>query len=244
MIRGIYTNAGAMHSLQLKQEVTANNLANSTTTGFKKDGVFRKHLVDHATILRQNSTDFKNLQDVDEVGTDFSQGSLIPTGNQFDVALDGRGFFTVETPNGFAYTRNGNFNIDQNGFVSTLSGYRVMGTTGPVQIAGNEVIFGEDGSINVDGAIAGFLRIADFQDLGELNKLGDGLFDAAQGAEQQADLTQVTVRAGFLEESNVEVVQSMVEIIQISRDFDSNQKSITMQDQTVDKAVNEIGRLR
>ena len=90
MIRGIYTNAAAMNSQILKQEVTANNLANANTTGFKKEGVFRKYLVDHDTILRQNAADFKNLEDVDAVIIDFKQGELYPTSNPLDTAIEGR----------------------------------------------------------------------------------------------------------------------------------------------------------
>ncbi len=244
MIRGIYTNAGAMHSLQLKQEITANNLANVNTTGFKKDGVFRKFLVDQDTVLRQNATDFKNLEDVDAVKVDFSQGTLLTTGNPLDTAIDGSGFFSVQTPNGVRYTRNGNFSIDQNGFLMTGNGYRVIGNNGIVQIVGNEVMFGEDGSVNVDGNLNDMLRIVDFPRPYELKKLGDGLFEAVPDSEQLAAQGGFVIRQGFLEQANVEVVQEMVEIIKVSRDFESNQKAISMQDSTLDKAVNEVGRVK
>ncbi len=151
MLRGIYTNAAAMNSLQLKQEVTANNLANANTTGFKKDGVFRKHLVDHDTILQQNSTDFKKLEDVDEDHTMHQQGNLTPTGNPLDTAFEGDGFFVVQTTDGTRYTRNGNFQLDENGILITGNGYQVLGNNGTMLLQGQSIFIGDDGAVQVDG---------------------------------------------------------------------------------------------
>ncbi|MFC1556553.1 flagellar basal-body rod protein FlgF [candidate division KSB1 bacterium] len=244
MIRGIYTNAGAMLSNQLKQEITANNIANVNTTGYKKDGVFRKYLVDHATVLRQNATDFKNLEDVDDVFTDFSQGALIPTENPLDTAIDGSGFFAVQTPSGVLYTRNGNLSIDQNGFLMTGNGYLLQGNIGPIQVLGDEIAFNEDGGVFVDGALVDVIQIVDFPQPYQLNKIGDGLYEAAPGTAQIASTDQFKLRQGFIEQSNVEIIREMVEIIRVARDFESNQKSITMQDATVDRAVNDVGVVR
>jgi len=243
MIRGIYTNAASMLSLQLKQEVTANNLANANTTGFKKDGVFRKYLINHDTILRQNATDFRHLEDVDGVITNYSQGALYATGNKLDVALEGAGFFAVQTPNGERYTRNGSFTRDQNGYITTASGYFLLGANGPVQAQGQEVFIGDDGSVNVDGNMVDVLRIVDFPEPYRLNKIGDSLFEAEEGAARLTSTDQFRLHQGYLEQSNVETVEEMIKIIQVSRDFDSNQKSISMQDTTLDRAVNDIGRV-
>ncbi|MCP4723560.1 MAG: flagellar basal-body rod protein FlgF [bacterium] len=243
MIKGLYTNAAAMVSLQLKQEITANNLANVNTTGFKKDGVFRKYLVDYATILKQNATDFKNIEDVDAVVTDFSQGDLIPTSNPLDTAIKGSGFFVVETPDGIRYTRGGNFTLDQDGFITTQEGYRVMGNNGPVQIAGNELFLGDDGTVTVDKNFIDVLRIVDFPQPYNLNKLGEGLYEAEPGTEFDQTVDNFKIRQGFVEMANVETVEEMVKIIQTFRDFEANQKSIQMQDTTLDRAVNDVGRL-
>lgn len=244
MIRGIYSNAAAMISLQLKQEITANNLANANTTGYKKDGVFRKYLIDHNTILRRNATDFRNIEDVDEVLVNFRQGSIQPTGNPLDTAIDGDGFFAVQTPQGVRYTRNGNFQLDQNGLLVTGNGYFVLGANGPIQLQGQEVMIGDDATVSVDGNLIDVLQIVDFPRPYQLNKIGDGLFEAAEGTAAPLNTTQFKVRQGALEQANVEIIEEMVEIIRTARDFETNQKSITMQDTTLDRAVNDIGRVQ
>lgn len=244
MIRGIYTNAGSMLSLQLKQEITANNLANSNSTGFKKDGVFRKHLIDHDTILRQNATDFRNLEDVDGVEINFKQGELYATGNSLDTAIEGKGFFTIQTPDGIRYTRNGNFSLDQDGFIVTSNGHYLLGTNGPIQALGDSIFIGDDGSVSVDNNLVDVLRMADFPEPYILSKIGNTLFEAADGTESATAAGSFKIRQGYLEESNVEMIQEMVNMIQLTRDFDSNQRSITMQDTTLDRAVNDIGRVQ
>lgn len=244
MIRGIYTNAAAMNSQILKQEVTANNLANANTTGFKKEGVFRKYLVEHDTILRQNAADFKNLEDVDAVIIDFKQGELYPTSNPLDNAIEGDGFFVVQTPRGVRYTRNGNFQRDQDGFLITGNGYPVLGIEGLIQLEGQNVFIGDDGTVAVDEELIDLLQIVDFPRPYRLNKIGDGLFEAEEETAFQLNIDQFKLRQGHLEQANVEIIEEMVNLIQTARDFETNQKSITMQDTTLDRAVNDVGRIR
>lgn len=244
MIRGIYTNAAAMNSQLLKQEVTANNLANANTTGFKKEGVFRKYLVDHDTILRQNATDFKNLEDVDAVIINFQQGELYPTSNPLDTAIEGDGFFVIQTLRGVRYTRNGNFQLDQDGFLVTGNGYPVLGVEGLIQLEGQNVFIGDDGTVTADEELVDALQIVDFPKPYRLNKIGDGLFEAEEETAFQLNTDQFKLRQGYLEQANVEIIEEMVNLIQTARDFETNQKSITMQDTTLDRAVNDVGRVR
>jgi flagellar basal-body rod protein FlgF len=244
MLRGIYTNAAAMNSLQLKLEVAANNLANANTTGFKKDGVFRKHLVDHDTILRQNASDFKGLEDVDAIHTLHKQGGLTPTGNPLDTAFEGDGFFVVQTPEGMRYTRNGNFQLDQDGILVTGNGYQVQGFNGPMLLQGQSIFIGDDGTVAVDGATIDLLQIVDFPKPYIFNKLGDGLYEAEEGTAIQLNIGQFIVRQGVLEDSNVEVIEEMVALIRTSREYETNQKSITMQDETLSRAVNDVGKVQ
>ncbi|RKY87056.1 flagellar basal-body rod protein FlgF [candidate division KSB1 bacterium] len=241
MIKGIYTAASGMVSLQLKNEVITNNIANVNTTGFKREGVFRKTLIDKVKILKMNSGDFVNLDEVDEVRIDFKQGNLYSTGNPLDTAIDGKGFFSVQTPNGIRYTRNGSFTIDNERYLTTTNGYRLLGQNGPIQINGQNVFIGDDGSIIVDGQIVENLRIMDFPEPYVMNKIGDGLFEADET--QAIPARNFKIKQGFLEESNVNAVKEMVDLIELSRDYDSNQRTITIQDSTLDKAVNEVGRI-
>ena len=127
MIKGIFTTAAGMRYLQLKQEVTANNMANVNTTGFKKDGVFSRLLRNNQEIMKMNASDFKHIEVVDETRTIHSPGSYHSTGNPMDYAIEGEGFFSVLTPHGIRYTRNGSFMVDQNNLLVTSNGYPVLG---------------------------------------------------------------------------------------------------------------------
>ena len=115
MIKGIYTSASGMQYLNLKQEIIANNLANISTTGFKKESAFRKTLRNIEKIIAMNAADFTNLEEIDIVRTDHSQGVFNVTNNPLDFCIEGSGFFAVETLNGTRYTRNGNFILDKRG---------------------------------------------------------------------------------------------------------------------------------
>jgi len=245
MIKGIYTSASGMQYLQLKQEVITNNLANISTTGFKKEGVFRKTLIDMEKVLRMNSTDFVNLDEVDEVRTDYSQGSFKVTNNPLDFAIEGDGFFVVETLNGIRYTRNGNFLIDGDNYLVTTHGYRILNENNlPIQITDGDVFIGDDGSVMINGEIVSVLNITDFPKPYNLLKMGDGLFEDLSGAGLTPDFDTYRIRQGVLEDSNVNVIEEMAKMINTIRDFETNQKLILAQDQTLDRAVNEVGRLR
>jgi len=244
MIKGIYTSASGMQYLQLMQEVIANNLANVSTTGFKKEGVFRKTLIDMERILRMNSTNFVNLDEVDEVRTDYSQGSFKVTSNLLDVAIEGDGFFAVETLNGIRYTRNGNFLLDGDNYLVTIHGYRILGENNlPIQITEGDVFIGDDGSVTVNGEVAAVLKITDFSKPYNLLKVGDGLFQDLSGTGFTPDFDTYRIRQGVLEDSNVNAIEEMAKMINAIRDFETNQRIILAQDQTLDRAVNEVGRL-
>jgi len=245
MIKGIYTSASGMQYLQLKQEIIANNLANVSTTGFKKEGVFRKTLIDMEKILKMNAADFVNLEEVDEVRTDYSQGSFKVTNNPLDFAIDGDGFFVVETLNGIRYTRNGNFLLDGDNYLVTTHGYRILDENNlPIQITDGDVFIGDDGSVMVNGEVTAVLNITDFPKPYNLLKMGDGLFEDLSGAGLTPDFDTYRIRQGVLEDSNVNAIEEMAKMINIIRDFETNQRLILAQDQTLDRAVNEVGRLR
>ena len=245
MIKGIYTSSSGLQYLQLKQEVIANNLANISTTGFKKEGVFRKTLMEREKILKMNATDFVNLEEVDEVRTDYSQGSFNVTSNPFDFAIEGNGFFAVETLNGIRYTRNGSFILDGDNYLVTTHGYRVLDQNNlPIQIGEGDVFIGDDGSIIVNGEVVTVLKITDFPEPYNLLKMGDGLFQDLSNAGFAPDFDTYRIRQGMLEDSNVSAVEEMVKMINTMRDFETNQRAILAQDQTLDRAVNEVGRLR
>ncbi len=246
MIKGIYTSASGMQYLNLKQEVIANNLANISTTGFKKEGVFRKTLRNIEKIIAMNAADFDNLEEVDMVKTDFSQGVFNITNNPLDFCIEGNGFFAVETLTGTPYTRNGNFILDNESYLRTAHGYSELGENSlPIQFPPQgEIFLGDDGSIIVDGAVVNNLMLTDFPQPYNLLKTGDGLFYAPRGGGFTLNVDNFKIKQGMLEESNANPIEEMVKMINNIRDFETNQKAMIAQDQTLDRAVNDVGRIR
>jgi len=247
MIRGIYTGASGMLAESMRTDVISNNLANVNTAGFKKDVAVTK---DFASMLIQRINDGADAPVigsvgvgvmVDEVATTYSAGVMKNTGNDFDMAIEGKGFFMVETPQGIRYTRNGTFAKNIQGQLVTQDGYRVVGQNGPISIQGSKMSVGSDGSITVDNQLAGSLNIVEFDNQKQLTKEGSSLFIAPPG--QTGKTGTSSVRQGCLEISNVNVIGEMVNLIANYRTYEINGKVVQSHDQLIGKAVNEVGRL-
>ncbi|MFP4661017.1 MAG: flagellar basal-body rod protein FlgF [Halanaerobiales bacterium] len=247
MIRGMFNAASGMMVNQEKLDITSNNLANVNTTAYKKDqGVqrsFREVLISRieggeATPIGASG----NGVILDGSYTDHNQGGLRQTGNTLDVAIEGQGFFVVQSPNGLRYTRDGNFTLNEQGQIVTQQGYPVMGERGPLQtIQGQAVNIGTDGQLYLGEIRGDNFRIVEFPDNNQLVKEGDNFFTTEGDiAEPAADYQ---IKQGYLERSNVNIVQEMVQMIQLNRHFEANQKVITTIDNTLEKAVNSVGRL-
>ena len=244
MIRGIYQSTAGMNYLRYKQEITSNNIANAVTTGFKKDRVFLRTLRNIDAEARMNATERRNIDNADEHYTEYVQGRLSATNNPLDFALDGPGFFSVETANGIRYTRNGNLALNADRQLVTSNGFPLLGENGTIQVNGNEAWIDDNGYVYVDGAQADRLVLVEFENPQQLEKQGDGLYANPAGmppAIQGAPNT--VIRQGMLEDSNVNIIEEMVNLIAQTQDFESGQKSITMQDETLDRAINEVGRV-
>jgi len=244
MVNGLYTARNGMMLLQEMMENTTHNLSNANTSGFKKSLMASIAQVD----IKRNDQ-LKLHQDEDhqmsENYIDYSQGSLIMTENSFDLALENSGFFEVETPNGIRYTRNGSFTRNGMGDLVTLQGYRVLGEGGvPINLdEAAEFSVSAAGKVYVDGKEEAKLSIVDFADKRtELGREGHNLYYAKVGAVPE-QAVKTTIKQGFLESSNVSVVDSMVEMIRFQRNYEANQKSIQSEDDTLNKAVNDIGRV-
>jgi len=247
MIKGIYASGSGMMPRMLKLEVIANNLANINTAGFKKDNIFVQIMKDTGVAQTKGSGDLSGLN-VREY-TDFSEGSMNPTSNKLDLAIQGSGFFVAQTPNGLRYTRNGSFTLSANGTIVTSQGYPVMGAGGPLQIpdlekmSQGDLSINETGEVTLDGKKIGRLQIATFDDPSVLKKDGGTYFSADSGEQLgAADGKNISIRQGYLEESNVNGIEEMVQMIELSRSFESAQKTMISQDGTLDKA-NDVGKL-
>lgn len=267
MLRGFYTAASGMISQQRQQEALGNNVANVNTPGYKADQTALRAFPE--LLMRQMGTANKvpttkelNIQLNRPIGSlhtgvymqemipNFVQGDVKETGITSDLALvngelpdeQGNLFFTVQNENGeVRYTRNGNFTVDGQGFLVTNDGYYVLDQAGnPIQTGGLDFDVTKDGIVQVDGQNI-LLGISYVADANTLVKEGNGLFNG-DGAPVPADAT-FQVQQGFLERSNVDALQSMTDMMQAYRMFETNQKVLRAYDESMGKAVSEIGRI-
>lgn len=250
MIRGLYTSASGMLAEMTRSDVTANNLANINTNGYKKDTAVFKSFPELLVqrVYDQKKTDIKPAVTigtlgtgamVDEIITSHEQGQLRETTNLYDVAIAGEGYFAVQNQRGTFYTRNGAFTVDGQGFLVNSQGDYVLGQAGPVKVGNsNDVVIDGAGNVSVDGAKVATLRIVPIANKNSLTKVGDSLFTGGQ-----VGGTVGQVQQKFLEASNVNPVTEMVNMITITRAYEASQKVITAHDQTLGQAM-EVGRLK
>ena len=251
MVRGLYIAGTGMMLQRRRMEVITNNVANADTTGYKRDNLV-SHSFDEVLIRRVNDTHVRgqtpfvgplNLgTQVDQAYIDFTAGSLEGTERSTDIALMGDAFFVVETAAGERYTRSGAFYIDDLGYLVDGEGNFLLGENGRVLVGGMNFIVDEWGGVFVDGQFTNRIRVASFEDNGALRKQGSNLYfspDAPLDAANPYRMFQ-----GFLEASNVDIGREMVDMLTVFRTYETNQRILTMIDETVGKAVTEIGRLR
>lgn len=239
MIRSIYTINRNMNILRKKQENTSGNIANLNTPGYKFQDIVQSTLESKEMINYAGGNDINQRQElgsftfgnrIDGIYRNFEQGSLYETNNSTDFAIVGNGFFTIRiNDNDIGFTRNGNFKVNEENQLVTMEGNRVLGLDSN----------GDLTYIYVGNNNTSFL-IADFDDYSNLNNIGETLFT---NDELQYNTIEGEIKEGYLEMSNVKVTDELVKMIQISREFESNQKLLHSADETLNKAVNEIGRL-
>jgi flagellar basal-body rod protein FlgG len=235
MYKGIYIALSGAILKSRNMQVLAQNIANANTPGFKKDRISFRDYIIPVDNRPPGVVDGRVMTELDEVSTDFSSGTLMRTGNPLDVAINGDGFFALE---GNRYTRNGAFRIDEEGYLVTQDGIKVLGDGGPVSIQGSKVDIDSSGEIFVDDVSVGRLKIVDFSDRGVLRKAGGGAFFTESAGQE----TDATVSQGYLEASNVEVIKELVQMIETQREFESYQKIIQSFDDAASKTINEMGR--
>ncbi|MBK8575201.1 MAG: flagellar basal-body rod protein FlgF [Elusimicrobia bacterium] len=234
MLRGIYANAQAMTALMAKQDVQSNNLANVNTTGFKKDRIIFEEF---SEVLRgqQMSTP------IARTSIDPSPGPSVRTENPLDLAIDGKGFFSVQTAEGPRYTRNGSFQWNEKGLLVDGGGRIVLGKGGNIQRKpeGGAITVAPSGIISMGGEPIGQLSVVEFSKDVRLRKIGDGLLEKTSGEPKPGT---GRVAQGFLESSSVNSVQEMADMINTLRLFEANQRSLRYQDEALGRAISELGR--
>jgi len=243
MIRGLYTAAsGALSTLQAG-EVLVNNIANLSTPGFKKDTPLQESF---SKILNRKIAQQEEINKIKNTFTDFSEGKLTFTENKFDFALEGEGFFVISTPQGTAYTRAGNFTLDKTGMLTTMEGFPVIGERGIITIprkSRDEVKFTTKGKVIVGERVINTILVESFSNPSLLRKIGNNLFQPS-GRAAIRKVKEISLKQGYLEISNVDPLKEMVNLITNFRTYEVNQRIIQLQDSTLEKACNEIGRIR
>ena len=232
MIRGAQISADGMGNEKQMHEVLADNLANSTTTGYKSYGIVHK-------LKAQETQGVATGSEAYDTSFDFSQGAMRQTGNPLDIAIQGEGFFAVLDAQGeIAYTRNGHFNLDQNGFLVTQTGDQVLdGAYAPIFIGlegVNSVDFHRNGHVMVNGDYVTTIKPFIFPEGTAITKKAQGKYVPAQeGVALNTDFNG-TIQQGFLEQSNVSSIKASTEMIQIQRNYESNQRALKAQMDTME----------
>ena len=271
---------------QNRLDALSNNLANVDTTGYKRDTAIQKAFPE--LLIRRMADDgvtrfpYRGFPigshdvapvvgkigtgvETNEYFTAFGQGSLRQTDNAFDLSLEGKGFFVIETPYGERYTRNGSFLIGPEGMLVTKQGYPVLGENGPVHLKLNNFVVDEDGVVYENATFADDpqrlvsmrenewddtvevdrLRIVDMRNTRYIRKQGDSFW---RTTEESGDAVTIEgdrpkVHQGFLETSNVNPVIEMVQLIEVNRAYEANQRAIQSQDEMTGRLINEAIRL-
>lgn len=264
--KGIYTAVSGAIAQNKRLDTIANNIANVNTPAFKRDEQsFKEYLTayekanDVIEVPRVPASveSFYALNGADKsyvnprgTYTDFRQGTLKPTNNPLDMALEGNGFFEIQTPSGIQYTRNGSFMIDAQRRLVTKEGLPVLRAEGvpgedpaarQIVIQGNQVSVGDAGNITVDGQPLGNLSVVRVNDNDSLRKVGNSRYALKDIYQQVPERSpSIRVHQGFLENSNVNIIREMTDMIATTRVFESTQKAIQAYDTMNSKVVNDI----
>lgn len=244
MIQGLFTASTGMTALAQKQEQIANNLANLNTTAYKQSGLFT---VAYQNMLKDDKDRVFANRDhkVDEVYIDYSEGTMRKTNNDLDLFIKGSGFFKVMTDDGVRYTRNGTFSLDKDGLLVTGDGSKVMGTEGFIRVEPNEKIsISETGEVIQNGYSKGFIKIVDFEKPYELKRMGNSYYVPLTVEALELQSQGFLLRQGYLESSNVDMIRNMTMMISAHRNYEADQKALYAQDETLDKAVNQVATVR
>jgi flagellar basal-body rod protein FlgF/flagellar basal-body rod protein FlgG len=233
--------AAAMNALRRNQERVANNLANANTTGYKRDRFFTEALNERLDAQGAPRSDRRVRQT-----SDLSPGALEDTGNPLDVALGGEGFFVTRAPDANAphYTRAGHFVVGNEGTLRTPGGKAVLGEGGPIQVplnADGDLRIAKDGTITAGGNPVGTLRVVTFDAPEEMDRVQGAAFAAGGAAPEPADAP--TVLQGKLETSNVSPITEMTDMIETSRHYQAQQKSLRTTNEVLSRATQTLGRL-
>jgi flagellar basal-body rod protein FlgG len=222
-----------------KQEMIAHNVANAGTTGFKKNVMFIRELARAEQRHAPKKSDWEQTM-LSRVNVDYAPGVFDKTDNPLDLAIEGDGFFTLQTADGsLVLSRSGSFIVDSEGFLALAGGFQVLGEGGPIQVGTGKMAVSQAGEVEIDGLPAGRIVPQAIADLDRLQRLGGSVFRVPEG-EELIPAIQASVRQGYLETSNVDVVSEMVDMIVAYRTYEANAKALQSQDATLDHLFQRV----
>ena len=283
MERGLYISATGMTAQQWRMDAVSNNLANIDLNGYKRDEAVHKAFPE--MLMRRFDDDgvykmpFGSMDTAPIVGkigmgveqnefyTSFSQGALKETTNPFDMAMENKGFFTIQTPQGERYTRNGSFVLGKEGYIETKDGFPVLGEHGPIQVKANNFTVDEAGRVWINEefqndpqrlvsmeenswkktTLLDTLKVVNFEQPRYLAKQGNSQWKDTETSGPAVDLAadqRPKIRQGFVEGANVNPVTEMVQMIEINRAYENNSKMIQTHDSLMGKLINEAASFR
>lgn len=270
MVKGLYAAYTGMRNEEKRMDILTNNLANANTTGYKKEGSVSQEFSDVLGLKIKDITETPNLPrrvgtlnlgvKLGETYVDWSEGPMKGTSETYDLALSGRGFFTIEYTNAYRniereepgqtdimYTRDGNFTLTTEGTLVTQDGDFVLDENGnhitlDPTVTGVDTQINELGQIIQNGQVVATIGLTDFEDYNALTHYGENYWIPEEEAVQQP--AEARIRSGFLEQSNVSVVDEMVQMITVQRNYETNQKMIQTEDETINTVVTQVGRLQ
>jgi flagellar basal-body rod protein FlgG len=242
---GLYTAYSGMKAQSDALDILANNLANLNTTGFKEERAFFSLLDDSLNSSDQPDTinTAINRSVLAQKALNSTEGSLAFTNGDLDVAIQGNGFLVINAPQGVRYTRNGNLHLNAHGVLTTSEGFPVLSTSGnPITLGPGKPHISEDGKVSLENAEVDSLKIVAFDNVSALQKEGSSLFVCREGQGSEK-ASSATVKAGYLEQSNVNPITSTVQMVEIMRHFEAIQKTVNLLMNDIDsKAIDRLGR--
>lgn len=255
MIRSLYTAVSGMITLENKQNTISNNMTHANTTGYKAEDLAIKSFDEVLIKNKDKIVGGRNVTnklgtislgaEIDTVITKYTQGDIKQSESNTDFAIDGRGFFGVQVGNNVLYTRDGSFKVNNAGYLVTSTGDNVLGTSANGNMApifvGNDSEFyiDENSNVFVNGQSTQRLLTADFEDYTTLDKVGDNYYTG----ENPIYNAVVNVHQNYLEASNVNITEEMVNMMTVMRNYESVQKVLTMIDDSMSIAATKVGKV-
>ncbi len=233
---GLIETVETMINQQRRLDQVANNLANVDTPGFRRTAT-----TFHEVLIRK-SDELSRVGKGLKVRQDQRSGPMRHTGNPLDLAINGRGYFRIETADGPRYTRAGNFRLDRQGRIVTQQGQPVAGEGGAINAEGGPVSVAADGTVMVNNVVTGRLRLVDFPE-DALENAGGNLYRLKNGDLGESPALKASVSQGYIEGSNVESMLEMTEMIDLTRVFEAQQRVISLVDDLDRQAITSVGRL-